>query len=134
MMWAEETLERLHKLLPPLLERAAGELCQPFRIAFASDQCSQDGPTCRTHHNGRNRRELEVGIFEHFVKPVDQSYPIMDEFTAIAGQVAQFPQRTRRNKAAAQQTMAQEFGDPGCIVSISLVPRDRLHMLSIDDE
>jgi hypothetical protein len=66
---------------------ALGQLGQHCAVALAGDQCPHHGPTGDAHHIGGVGRQLDPGVLEHFVDPVDLRGLLVDQCFAVPGQV-----------------------------------------------
>jgi hypothetical protein len=65
-----------------------GQVGQRVRVGSALDQGPHHVPTGDAHHVGGHRRQLDPGVLEHLVQPVDLAGPGADQRLAIPGQVA----------------------------------------------
>jgi hypothetical protein len=68
------------------------------------------------------------GVLEDLVQPLDLPAAFLDLGLAIAGQLAQLPDRAERDEARADQPVLDQLGDPGGIGHIGLPPR---HMVQV---
>jgi hypothetical protein len=60
------------------------------------------------------------GVLEDLVQPLDLPAALLDLGLAVAGQLAQLPDRAGRHEAGADQPVLDQLGDPGRIGHIGL--------------
>jgi hypothetical protein len=113
------------------LDAAVGELGQAIGIVFAGDESFDHRPTGQAHDIGDDRIELDVGILQCLLKALDMAAPFAHELLAGTQQSAQLLRRGIRHKAAADQPMRHQIGQPGGIVDIGLASRDVLNVPGI---
>ena len=65
---------------------------------------------------------LMLAVFKELQQPVAFDRLALHEFTAVAQQLAQLPQRPRRREALGDQAMSNQIGDPFEILHIGLAP------------
>jgi hypothetical protein len=61
---------------------------------------------------------------QDLVQPLDLPAALLDLGLAVAGQLAQLPDRAGRHEAGADQPVLAQLGDPGRVSHIGLTPRD----------
>jgi hypothetical protein len=61
---------------------------------------------------------------QDLVQPLDLPAAFLDLGLAVAGQLAQLPDRAGRHKAGPDQPVLDQLGDPGRIGHVGLTPRD----------
>jgi hypothetical protein len=61
---------------------------------------------------------------QDLVQPLDLPTAFLDLGLAVAGQLAQLPDRAGWHKARADQAVLDQLGDPGRVGHIGLTPRD----------
>ena len=72
-----------------LLNSGVDKRGQLGRIALACDQRIDDRPTAFAHDVGNHRIQLDVGVFERLLQPLDMAGLLADQFVARAQQRAQ---------------------------------------------
>lgn len=70
----------------------------------------------------------------HLVEPVGLARPVLDEGLAVAGEVAELPDRGRRHEAPPQEPALQQLRDPGAVGHIGLPPGHVGHVGGVDQE
>ena len=105
-----------------------GQLGQPLGIAFTGDQGFDHRPARQTHDIGDRRIELDVGIFKRLLQALDMAAALPHQLLAGAQQVAHLLSLLIRHKAAADQAVRQQIGQPGGVVHVGLAPR---HILDV---
>ncbi len=70
----------------------------------------------------------------HLVEPVGLARPVLDEGLAVAGEVAELPDRGRRHEAPPQEPALQQLRDPGGIRQVGLPPREVPDVGSVHQE
>ena len=129
----EATGERLAELRQLLAQAALGELGQQLGLVRARDKRIEHAPHRDAERLRGDARELDAGVLEHFVQPLHLAAALLDLRLALAGQVAQFPDRLRRDKARAHQPELDKLADPGGVLDVGLASRDVAQVLGVQE-
>jgi hypothetical protein len=68
------------------------------------------------------------GVLQDLVQPLDLPAALLDLGLAVAGQLAQLPDRLGRHEAGADQAVLDQLGDPGGVGHIGLATRHVVHV------
>ena len=104
---------------------------EPCRIALAGDQRIQHRPPALAQHIGKHRVELDIGVLQRLVDALRVARLLAHQLFAGAQQRAQLLRLPIRDKTRPDQTMRQQFREPGGIVHVGLAPWHVLHMRGI---
>ena len=124
MVGAEPAGQRLPQRRQLAAEPALGQRSQHLRVVGAGDQGFQHRPAGDADDVGGHAGELDPGVLEDLVQSLHLPGALLDLGLAVAGQLAQLPDRAGRHEAGADQTMLDQLGDPGRVGHIGLPPRD----------
>jgi hypothetical protein len=127
----QPALQRLHERVALLAQRPAGQLGQPLRVGLAGDQRLQHGAAGGAQDLARDRGELDVGVLQHLLDPVDRPRALLDQAGAEAGQVAQGADRRLRDEAGPDQAVLQQLRQPLTVAHVGLAPGDRLDVVGV---
>jgi hypothetical protein len=132
--WATPELsgQRLLQRRDLAAQSSLGQLCQLGRVADPGQQRVQDRPPGLGQQGGGDTGELDAGVLEHLLQPLDDPGAFLDEHPAVAGQVPQLPDRCRRHEAGRDQPVLEQLGDPGRVGHVGLATRDVVQMLGIE--
>src|SRR3954454_24048016 len=103
------------------------ELRQRVRIGLAGDQRVEHVAPGLAHHVRCDAVELDAGVFERLVQPVDLAGALLDLRLAIAREVAQLADRLRAHEA---RLPAQPRG----VGDVGLASRHLLDMAGVDQQ
>ncbi len=103
MMSIEVARERLAQSGDLLAHLPARQVGQDLGVGLAGDQCVEHVTPGLAHDVRRDRVELDPGVFECLVQPVDLARAFLDLRLAIAREVAQLADRLRRHEVGLQQ-------------------------------
>ena len=130
MVGVEVSGERLAQrgdLLAHLLARQLGE---HVRVGLAGDQRVEHVAPGLAQDVRGDRVELDAGVFERLVQPVDLTGALLDLRLAIAGEVAQLADRLGRHEVGLQQPRFGELAQPRRVGDVGLAAGDEpLHRL-----
>jgi hypothetical protein len=101
-----------------------GQLGQHLGVADAGDQGLQHRPAGDTQDVGGHTRQLDAGVLQQLLQPLGLAGAFLDHGLAVAGEVAQLPDRAGRHEAGADQAVLDQLADPGRIRHISLAAGD----------
>jgi len=118
VMPGDAAAQRFAELLGRGFDPAMRQLGQLLGIALTGDQGFDHPPAGQAHHIGDDRVELDVGIFECPLQPLDMAAGLPHQLLAGAQQVAHLLGLLIRHKAAADQTVGQQIGQPGGVVDV----------------
>jgi len=96
------------------------------------DQGFQHRPARDPDDVGGHAGELDPGVLEHLVQPLDLPAAFLDLGLAVAGQVAQLPDRAGRHERGTDQPVLDQLGDPGGIGHIGLAAGHVVHMGGVE--
>ena len=88
-MRLQPTNDGLGERLPLGPQPPARQLGQRLCVRLALEQPLQDLARREAAHVGDDRGELDVGVLQHRLQPVDEPCPLVNEVDAIAREVAQ---------------------------------------------
>jgi hypothetical protein len=92
------------------------------------------GPCRLAQDIGGHIPQLDVGIFEDLLEPIDHARPIFDQTGAMPRECAQFALLDGWDEAGGEQAMLHQVGDPLRIAHIGLAPRHGLDVRRIDQQ
>ena len=75
-----------------------------------------------------------LAVFKELQQPVAFGRLALHEFTAVAQQLAQLPQRPGRREALGDQAVSNQIGDPLGILHIGLAPRHVADVPGVADD
>jgi hypothetical protein len=78
-----------------------------------------------------HRGQLDVGIFQHLLDPIERPRPVIDQGGPEAGQVAQRPDRRLRDEAGPDQAVLQQVQQPLAVAHVGLPAGDRLDVVGV---
>jgi len=81
-----------------------------------------------------NARELDVGRLEELLQPVALRASALDEFSAVAQEIAQLTDRLRRHEALRDQAVPQQVGNPLAVLHVGLATGHVLDVVRIADD
>ena len=128
MMPRHPATQRFAQHLGRCLDPPVGERRQSIGIGLAADQGLDHRPAGQADDIGDHRIELDVGIFQRLLQPLDMAGPLADQLLAGAQQPAHLLGLGIRHEAAPDQPMRQQIGQPSRIVDVRLAAGDVLHM------
>jgi hypothetical protein len=105
-----------------------GQRRQSIRVGFAGDQRFDHPTSGQADDVGDDRVELDVGVFQRLLQPLDVTGTLPHELLTAAQQVAHLLGLLIRHKTTADQPVRQQFGQPGGIVDVGLAAR---HILDV---
>jgi hypothetical protein len=120
---------RLRRSCPP---SEVGHFLGPTRSRRAGPGAPPGGR--RRRHRWQNIGEFEVGGLQQLVQPVAFGGLVLHQLAAVAQQLAQIALRLRRHEAFGDQAMADQIGDPLCILHIGLAAGHVADVQRIDDD
>jgi len=97
-----------------------GEVGHGGRGGAALGQRPQHQHAGHAKHVAHHACELDAGAFEQLERAVAFRGQGADQRLAVAHQFAQHPDRRWRHKACAHQSMADQIGDPLCVLHVRL--------------
>jgi len=122
---APQRLDDLRTRCLDPLARQGGEL---LRLGLAGDDRTEDRPPALPHDVAEHGAELEVGVLQDLVDPLDMRCALTDELLACPRQHPQLLDRRRRHEAAADQAVREQVGNPRGVVDVGLTSGHVLHM------
>lgn len=109
-----------------------GQVRQRRGVPLPVDQGGEHGPAGDADGAGGDRAEFDAGVFEDLLQPLHFAGAFLDDGLAVAGQVAQFPDRGRRDERRADQPVLDQLGDPLRVFDVGLASRDGLEVPGIE--
>ena len=88
------------------------QLGKPGGVGLAVDQRLDHRPAADPGDVGDRRIELDVGVLQRLLQPLDVAGPLAHQLLAGAQQAALFLRRGIGDEAAADQAMRQQIGQP----------------------
>src|SRR5712692_10451974 len=89
-----------------------GEIGKLVRIGLPFYPRLNHGPAGDAHHIAGHRGQLDVGIFQDFLNPIDGARLFFHQLRPVPREVSQLALRTRGNEAPFQQSALQQLRDP----------------------
>ena len=130
MQAQEESVMRRHPALQCRDDGGTGrfqspltEVGEPFGILFAANDRLDHRASAHPHHVADDAGQLQVGILEHLLDAQRVLGDFADQLLPRARQIAEFVDRRGRHKAAANQPVGQQVGNPHGIVHVGLATR-----------
>ncbi len=120
--------QRFAKGLGWRLDPAVGQPGQGVGIAFSSNQRLDHRPTAEAHDVRDDRVELDVGVLQRLLQPLDMAAAFAHQLLAGAQQVAHLLGLLIGHETAADQAGCQKIGQPGGVVDVGLAPWHVLDM------
>jgi hypothetical protein len=108
-----------------------GESGELARIGLARDQGFDHGATAQAGHVGDGRVELDVGILQRPLEPLDMAAPLPHQLLAGPQQAAQLLRLGIRHEAAPDKPVGKKVGQPGGVAHVALAARHVLHMRGV---
>ena len=132
VMGVEVSGERLAQRGDLLAHLPARELGEHVRVGLAGDQRVEHVAPGLAHDVRRDGVELDAGVFERLVQPVDLARAFLDLRLAIAREVAQLADRLGRHEVGLQQPGFGELAQPRRVGDVGLAARDLLDVPRVD--
>ena len=82
-----------------LAQASLGQLCEDPRVGFPCFACAEHPPPTHAHDVTGDGPQFEVGRLQHLVDTSDLVGTQLDERLALPCEIAQHPERGRRDKA-----------------------------------
>ena len=139
-MWASSSrVITVWKFVEPSRQRSTQQIGLGFQsalchrgenlgVAFPGAQGVEDHPARHPERVGRDRRQLDVGVFQQFLQSLHLSCSFLGQLTPITGDLSQLGDLRRRHEAAPQQAAFQQLSDPRGVVHIGFAAR---HVLDV---
>jgi hypothetical protein len=80
----------------------------------------------------RNAGELDPGVLEHLLEPLDRPGPLVDLRLAKPGQIAQLADLPRRHEAGADQPVLHQLADPFRVLDVPFAAGDVAQVLRVE--
>src|SRR3990170_2377511 len=96
------------------------------RVEHCSPGCAEDV--------GGDAVELDAGVLEDLVQPVSLALTLADLRLAVAGHVAQRPDRLRRHETAPQKPRLEQLAEPGGVGDVGFAARHLLDVAGVDEQ
>jgi hypothetical protein len=131
MVNLEAALERLSELRNLRAHPALRQLRQRLGLAHTGEQRLQHRPRGLRPRLRRDARELDPGVLEHLLDPLDRADPLVDLLLAKPGQIPEPAGLRRRHEARPHEPMRDQLADPLRVLHIRFPPGDIAKVLSI---
>ncbi len=102
---------------------ALGQVGQRGGVAFPGDQRLEHRPARDPDDVGGHRGQLDAGVLEQLLQPLDLPAAFPGDRGPGPGQVPQLPDRLGRHERAPHQPVRAELGQPGRVGDIGLAAR-----------
>ena len=129
----EAASQRLAQLGDLVAQHALGHLRELLGVAFAGDERLEHQATRDAEDVGGDDIQLDAGVFEGLLDPLELRGAGLGEPLAVAGQVPQLPDRLRRHEAAAPKAVLEQLRDPFGVEDVALAAREDPQMLGVDE-
>src|SRR6266508_5276851 len=115
---------------PARASRSAGSLLRSRPLANAASTAGSWVPATSASSIARPETPMTSvatldssgpGVLQHLVQPLDLPAALLDLGLAVAGQLAQLPDRPGRHEAGADQAMLDQLTDPGRVGRVQRV-------------
>jgi hypothetical protein len=113
------------------LQSAQREVRQDPGIALAVHECVEHGPGGAAGDVGDDGAELDPGVFQEHVEPVDVAGPVTGGLGAVAGQVPQLADVARGDGTGPDQAVLDQAADPLAVLHVGLAARHGLDVLGV---
>ena len=120
----EPALERFAQRGDLLAQRALGQLGEHVGIVSAGDQRVEHLPGRDAEHLGGDRGQLDPGVLQRLLDPLDLAGALLDLGLAVADQVAQLAQRAGRHEARPHQAVLDQLASPLGILDVAFAAGD----------
>ena len=110
MMVSHPATQRRLKLGLRCPDAPVGQDRQCERIGLTGDQSLDHPAAGEAHDVGDDRIELDVGILQRLLDPLDMTAPLTDELLAGSQEIAHLLRRLVRDEAASDQPMCHQIG------------------------
>ena len=133
MLGTKPPVQRGLEVLLLFPEAAFGEFRSLLGSVHACQQGLHDRAARGAHDIGRHTGQFDIGIFQYLLQTIDFRTVGMDQLAPVPRQVAKIPDLDRRDEAALEQPMLQEFRHPRAVLHVCLASRDLFDMRRIDE-
>ena len=99
-----------------------GQLGQHGRVVGSRDQRVQHRPAGGAQHVAGDRAQLDPGVLQDLGQPLGLTGPLAGQRRAVAGQIAQLPDRLGRHEPGSDQAVRNQLTDPHRVGHIGLGP------------
>ena len=126
--------QRLAKLFLRCSDPPVCQAGQDSRIGLAGDHRLDHGSTADAQDVGDDRVDFDVAVFERLLQPQNVGGALANQLLAGAKQGPQLLGRTIRDKAATDQAVSGQLGEPDRIVHVGLAAGHVLHMRGVGQQ
>ena len=120
MMIGSRPCKASYNCLARRLDPPVGQFGQLRRISDARDHRLYHPPSAEPENIADDRVELDVGLFERFLDPLDMAGLLTAQLLAGTQQRAKLLDRLFRNEARLDQAASYQIGDPCRVVDVRL--------------
>ena len=97
-----------------------GQLGEHLGVTLAGDEGLQHLAAGLAEHVGDHRVELDAGVLQDLLDPLDLPGAVLGELVAVAGEIPEALRDGRRDEAPPQQPALQELGEPLGVLGVGL--------------
>ena len=133
-MLGEPTDEGLGQCWDLHAQPTLGQLRQGVGVTLPGDQRFEHRPPGHAHDVRCHRRQLDPGVLEQLLQPLDLAASFPGDRRPGPGQVPQLADRLGRHERSPDQAIRSELGQPRRIRDVGLAARQVLHMPSVDQQ
>ena len=134
MVVRQPSMQRIVQDLGRRLDTPVGQRRQLVQVSDARDHRLDHPPSAYSQNVADHRVELDVGLFERLLDPLDMAGLLAGQLLACAQQRTQFLGRLVRNEARPDQPAGQQIGDPCRVVHVGLSAGHVLDVRRIGDD
>jgi hypothetical protein len=131
MMGPKAALQRLPQRRQLGAQPSPSQLRQHLRVVGARDQRLQHRPARDPQRVAGHAGQLDPGILQHLVQPLDLAGALGQQRLAVAGQVPQLPDGFGWDERRADQPVLDQLADPHRVGHVGLAAGDVLEVLGV---
>ena len=122
MMGAEAALQCLPQRRQLGPQATLGQFGQHGRVVGSRDQRVQHRPAGHAQHVAGDRAQLDPGVLQDLLQPLGFPGSLLDQRLAVAGQIAQLPDRLGSHERGSDQAVLDQLADPHRVGHVGLAP------------
>ena len=109
-----------------------GQIGELNQVGLAVDHRGQHRPRRHRLQAGRDRGQLDGGVFQHQLQPDHLPGAVAHQLHPVAGQHSQPADLWRRHERRRQQAVLQQLRDPFGVPDVALAAGHRLHVRGVE--